>query len=86
MDSTRGQVGGLYPYLGGGLDAYNGGGLDLYNGGGLDTSPGGVLYDGPSENPYMSCIPPIHVFIPELRARGYHAEADLLSQAHGIKA
>ena len=34
----------------------------------------------------MSCIPPIHIFIPELRARGYLAEADLLAQAHGTKA
>jgi hypothetical protein len=54
---------------------YNGGGLDRYNGGGLDTSPRGGHYDGPCENPYMSYIPPIHIFIPELSARGYHARS-----------
>ena len=48
-----------------------GGGLYTGPGGGLYTGPGGGLYTGPDANPYMSNIPPWHIFIKELRSRGY---------------
>lgn len=83
-DRYTGPGGGLYRGAGGGMDPFNGGGMDPYNGGGLDTSPGGGLYAGPCANPYRSCTPPMHIYIPELRKHGFHAEADLLAKAHGL--
>ncbi|KZX19947.1 hypothetical protein [Rathayibacter tanaceti] len=76
--------GGLDRFNGGGLDRFNGGGLDPFNKGGLDSSPGGGLYTGRCDEPYMSCMPPIDVFVKELRARGYTAEADEITKEHGL--
>jgi hypothetical protein len=48
----------------------------------LSTEPGGGLYDGPTENPYRSNIPPWPIFIEELEKRGMLNYADLLRTAH----
>lgn len=80
-----GPGGGLDRFSGGGANQFNGGGLDRFNGGGLDPSPGGGLYEGPCAYPYMSNTPPMHIFIPKFRTRGFNAEADVLAQAHGLQ-
>jgi hypothetical protein len=76
--------GGMSTALGGGLSTALGGGLSTALGGGLSTSPGGGLHDGPCANPYRSNIPPVPVFVEELRRRGMAAIADRLARAHGL--
>ena len=82
-----GPGGGLYTGPGGGLYTGPGGGLHTGPGGGLYTGPGGGLYTGPGtpEFPtYQRNIPPMDVFIAELRRRGLHGIANMLAQAHGL--
>ena len=49
-------------------------------GGGMYTGPGGGMYTGADSNPYMSNIPPWHIFIRELEKRGYISEANLIKK------
>ena len=52
-------------------------------GGGLYTGPGGGLYTGPDINPYMSNIPPWHIFVRELEKRGFNSQAQMIRQRAG---
>ncbi|AWZ26775.1 hypothetical protein CEJ39_01875 [Rhodococcus pyridinivorans] len=69
---------------GGGLSTGPGGGLSTGPGGGLSTGPGGGLYTGGGEPHYRSNIPPIDVFVQELRKRGLDTYADRLARAHRL--
>jgi hypothetical protein len=89
---STGPGGGLSTGPGGGLSTGPGGGLSTGPGGGLSTGPGGGLSTGPrgglstGAGPhYHSNIPPIHVFVPYLRERGYGWAADILARSHNLK-
>lgn len=79
-----GPKGGMNTGPGGGLSKAPGGGLYDGPGGNLSTGPNGGLNGAPgggmcaSPTPYISNIPPWHIFIAELRKRGYNKEADLI--------
>jgi hypothetical protein len=73
-----GVGGGLYTGVGGGLYTGVGGGLYTGVGGGLYAGVGGGLFDGPSEQPYRSNRPPMHVFVKHLRDNGYAWAVDIL--------
>lgn len=75
-----GPGGGMYTGPGGGMYAGPGGGMYTGPGGGLYTGPGGGMYTGPDSNPYMSNIPPWHIFVKELKKRGYTTEANLIKK------
>jgi hypothetical protein len=75
-----GPGGGLYTGPGGGLYTGPGGGLYSGPGGGLYAGPGGGLYAGACAEPYRRNIPPLDVFVQELRKRNLGALADLLAR------
>jgi hypothetical protein len=77
-----GPGGGLSIGPGGGLSMGPGGGMSMGPGGGLSMGPGGGLYIGADSDPYMSNIPPIHIFIQELKKAGMQQAADTLRQGH----
>ena len=47
------------------------------------TGVGGGLYTGPDINPYMSNIPPWHIFVRELEKRGFNSQAQMIRQRAG---
>ncbi|MBD1866867.1 hypothetical protein H6F95_06035 [Cyanobacteria bacterium FACHB-471] len=65
------QYGGMSTSQYGGLSTSQYGGLSTLEGGGMSTS---------SSNVYRSNIPSWPVFLRELEARGYHAQARLIRQ------
>ena len=71
------QYGGLSTSQYGGLSTSQYGGLSTSQYGGLSTSQGGGMSTS-STNIYMSNIPPWPVFLREVEARGYDAQARLI--------
>lgn len=84
MDYTQDQMVDCIPGPGGGLYTWPGGGLYTWPGGGLYTWPGGGAYSGADTEPYMSNIPPWHIFVQELEKRRYYKQAELIRRYHNI--
>jgi hypothetical protein len=78
-----GPGGGLSIGPGGGLSIGPGGGMSIGPGGGMSIDPTGGLSITSGNHTYRSNIPPWHIFVLELDARGMHQIANQVRASVG---